>query len=224
MADSTLGSARPQFTADINRLFPVWTANAVALNIGSEQNEVLSGSLAAYNAALDANANAVEAAKQASRNLRDAEAAARRGGNSALRTIRGTAEVATDPASVYNTAQIAPPAPSAPLPAPAAPAEVTATLQSDGTTKVNWTSAGARSVYALERLLFTADGSAGVWRPLRTATTREYVDASIPVGTTAAQYRVQATRAQKTGPWSQAANLAFVPASAESTAELKIAA
>lgn len=131
---------------------------------------------------------------------RDTIADLRRIGGDTIRFIRAFAEQSADPALVYQAAQIPPPVEPSPLAPPGQPSDFTAQLNPVGSITLRWRckNPGGQTVYLVQRKL----GGESVFTFLGAAGEREYLDASIPVGTVNAMYMVRGQRGTSFGPWS----------------------
>lgn len=118
-------------------------------------------------------------------------------GGDYIKTIRAFAETTGNP-SVYDLAELPPPAPPAPLGPPATPTKLTATLNTEGQISLRWggTRAGGTS-YLIERSI---NSSAGPWTLIGASEERSFLDEAVPTATQSIAYRVFATRSGGTSP------------------------
>src|SRR5690606_25350641 len=108
----------------------------LAVGLTVEQLASLSGATVAARAALTTAIQTRDAAKGATTDLHGALDTLRGLGGPAIAAIRAFAEGSEDPASVYATAQIPPPADPTPAPAPAIPTGVSAEVLGNGSIRI----------------------------------------------------------------------------------------
>jgi hypothetical protein len=189
---------------------PVWATNSAAIGLGLPAT-------AAYTAAVTATQNALvaqEAAKQAYRTatetVNDAFGGLRGLTGDAVRSIRSFAEQQTKPLTVYNLAQIPPPAQPVPAPPPGQPTNLGVSLDSSsGNLVLAWKCANPAGTsgtsYIVRRKLptetqFSFVGVTG---------TKKFVDQTFFAGPDSVQYTVQAQRADQSGPVSEVFTVNF---------------
>ena len=117
-----------------------------------------------------------------------------------VRTIRAFAEINADPAAVYAAAQIDPPAPPSPLPAPGTPGDFTVTLNPvSGAITIKWKCAnpGSGTAYVIKRRL----NSTGPWTFLGVSggSDKSFTDTTFVAGPDSVQYSVQGLRGSVAG-------------------------
>lgn len=114
-----------------------------------------------------------------------------------VRTIRSFAEAQADPTSVYSLAQIDPPAPPSPLPAPNPATDITVGIEPmTGAIVLKWKASqpGTGTVYVVKRRI----NSEGPWMFVGTAgADKTFVDATFPAGPDSVQYSIQAQRSNQ---------------------------
>ncbi len=135
-----------------------------------------------------------------------------------IRIIKGFAENSADPAGVYALAQLPPPAPPAPLPAPGVPANIGVALEPSGAVTLSWdaadAAAGTGAYFNVSRKLpgqtaFTlVGGSPGSTNEARRMS---FTDFTIPTSAagTGAQYIIQGRRGTRMGDMSEAIVVQF---------------
>jgi hypothetical protein len=185
----------------------LWTANAAS--IGLTAGEVTALTTLAGNAGTARNNAQIARAssKSATLDFYTQTDAMRDSAVDLVATIKAFAEKTNDP-NVYVLANVSPQDPPSPLPLPTQPTNATAELGGNGAVTIN----------------FDAIGPGGtvwqVWRQLPTETeytfvgnansrTKSYLDATIPAGTSSAQYTIQGVRGSTTGPVSFAITVQF---------------
>lgn len=114
-----------------------------------------------------------------------------------VRTIRSFAEAQATPNSVYSLAQIDPPAPPSPLPAPNPATDITVGIEPmTGAIMLKWKASqpGTGTVYVVKRRI----NSSGPWMFVGTAgADKTFVDATFPAGPDSVQYLIQAQRSNQ---------------------------
>lgn len=114
-----------------------------------------------------------------------------------VRTIRSFAEAQATPNSVYSLAQIDPPAPASPLPAPNPATDITVGIEPmTGAIMLKWKASqpGTGTVYVVKRRV----NSTGSWEFIGTAgSDKTFVDATFPAGPDSVQYLIQAQRSNQ---------------------------
>lgn len=120
-----------------------------------------------------------------------------------LAAIRATAQGATDPAEIYSTASVPPPADRGPAPAPGTPRGFATALLSGGALRVAFDCPHPRGVrgvtYRVERLLDARRNPGARPEFLLNAKKRTFTDATIPAGTAGVEYRVTAQTSTRDG-------------------------
>jgi hypothetical protein len=180
---------------------PVWQTNAASIGVSPSAAAAL---VAATTAARNAY-NAQQAAKEDYRTktlAADAQETLLRSlVGDAITSIRAYAKNQKDPLSVYNLAQIPPPAVPGPQPAPGSPQNFNVSLETTGAITLKWkmnpTERGSGTLlYTVERRIVTNTGGTG-FTQVGAVTKRTFTDSGIPVGSSVVEYRVTATRADR---------------------------
>lgn len=183
---------RGDFLAWVNLHQSIFVDNATALGISAGQNAALAAALTqatdAYSAAVAARSASVSATSEANDmfgDLREAVA-------DIVRTIRYTAEN-TDNPGLYNIAQIPPPADPSATPPPTQPSDVTVQLSSEGTLTLRWKSTGSTGGFYLVKRRIGGNPSTP-FSNLGGSGNKEFVDSTLPLGTTAVTYIITPQR------------------------------
>jgi len=176
---------------------PAWNTNAAALGLTVAQGNLVKNGAGIARSKYNAQLAAQQAAKVATNDAHDTTAQARTAFADALKTIKAFALTQADPNTVYNLAQIPPPAASSPVPPPGVPTNIQASLGTDGSVVLKWKAVNpaAGTVWTIKRKLeaeqsFTFAGASGV---------RTFTDATIPAGNTRVQYMIFGQRGQAVG-------------------------
>jgi len=182
---------------------PVFLANAA--NIG-----ILPATATSYNTAYQAFADAVAAAtkaRQESKRATDAQNEALQAFRSlngdVVRKIRSFAQLQADPNKTYGLAQIDPIAPPSPVGPPGVCTDFKVFLNSDGSIRLTWKCKNppnaAGTGYAVRR----RNGPTGSFMFVGTSGKKDFIDRTIPAGTSTVTYEVQGQRSGINGPVSQ---------------------
>ncbi len=181
-----------------------WSASFAAIGLSSAQASAYSALATALNNAYTSQREAKTASTNATRTLHAQLERALEMTGELVAVIKAYAETQADPTVVYNTAQIPSPKTPAPVPAPGAPSEMKATVDTvDGSVKVSWKSnnppGSSNVVYQTWRKLATESD----FSLMATGGEKLFIDSSIPFGAATVQYRVRGLRGQTTGDWSE---------------------
>jgi hypothetical protein len=179
-----------------------FTANAVAIGLTLPEVANLTSLAEAGRKALLAANEARTASKAATQAYYTAIADLGRAGKNILETIRTFAETTNNP-DVYLLSQLPPPAIDSSIPPPGQPREFVVTLAQNGWIQLNWKCTnpeGAQgTAYEIQRKIgsgpFSIIGIAGG--------NKEYVDSTLPAGSTGVVYQVTGVRSGLRGPVSQ---------------------
>jgi hypothetical protein len=175
-----------------------WTAAAgdIGLTVGEIANitALTEAARASYLAAEEAR----EASKAATQTFYNAVSQLGKTGSGLIDTIRVYAEANNNP-NVYSLAQIPPPSSGSPIPAPGIPFQPVVTLSQTGAIALNWKctnpSGASGTIYEVRRQIgsgsFVFVGATG---------TREFIDDTIPAGSSIVNYQVNGLRSTVRGP------------------------
>lgn len=170
---------------------PVWAVNPAGIGITAAQ-------VAALSALVNTARDSYEAANAARTAARTATTAQNLDvdtmydlGADLIKMIRAYAEATNNP-TVYNNAQIPPPAPAAPLGPPQTPKDVSGVLNSAGHIELRWsgTRTGGTS-FLVER---SVNSSGGPWTLIGTSEERTFTDEHVPTSIQTVSYRITAVR------------------------------
>ena len=106
-------------------------------------------------------------------------------------------------ASVYALADVPPPAIPGPVPAPGACSDFVAELQANGTLLIKFASNNPPGASGTVYQVFRRNTPSGAFTYLGGAGTKEFLDATIPAGSSQVTYQVQAVRSTAAGPWAE---------------------
>lgn len=195
-----LPSKLADLVAFVGEHVPVWTAApATAIGLTAEQLAALSAQhtdttekIAEKTAAEFAARAATLAQGQSGRDLRSLASAA-------VRSIKTFAEAQSKPDLIYAQAQISPPSPPLPVPAPTQPTDLTVTIDpTSGAITLKW-KANQNGVAGTTYLIYRkAQGESG-FQWVGATGTKEFLDSTFTAGPDSVQYYVQGTRSGLTG-------------------------
>jgi hypothetical protein len=178
-----------------------WTTNAVAMGTTAAAVTAMAAKAVAARDALAAQEVAANAAKTATETLRLAVEALNSAGAGIIEQVRTQARTAGP--GVYALADLPLPAVPSSRPAPGQPTEFKAALLANGMLQLKWKCpnppGAAGTIYQIWRK-FTLD-EAEVY--IGGSGRREYIDNTVPRGTSSIIYQIQAVRSTVAGPWSQ---------------------
>lgn len=180
---------------------PVW--EDVATQIGTTVLEVtsLNTKTQAAKAAYDAQQAAQDAAKSATETLHQAVAAMAAAGSTIIEEIRAKAS-AVGP-SIYPLAQIPAPATPSPTPPPSKPSDLVVTLDDSGTINLKWKCANPARTSGTMYQLFRRTSASGEFQYIGGTGKKSFADNTLPAGSTAVTYQIQAVRSTSVGPSAQ---------------------
>ncbi|MBI2756752.1 MAG: hypothetical protein HYX52_08590 [Chloroflexi bacterium] len=203
-------SPRAAFLAWCQAHAPVFTANAANIGLTPAQaTAFVNGVTAAVNAGL-AQEQARQDYRVATEETTGAFTDLRGLAGDTVRTIRAFAENAAKPSTVYNLAQIPPPAAPSPAPPPAQPTDLTVELgASSGELTLRWKAsnpAGTQGTAYIVRRKLPAEGA---FTFVGVTGEKRFVDTTLFAGPDSVQYTVQGQRADSTGPVSEVFTVNF---------------
>lgn len=178
----------------------VWDSNHAALGISAAQSAAFKALVTTAQANFDAQVNARELAKAATVKQQDSTRDARATAADLIRVIEVYAAAQANPNTVYNLAQIPPPAAPSPQPAPGLPTDFHASLEPSGAVTIKWkmaTEAGqGNTVWTIKR----RTGGSGPFAFVGAVGRRIFTDNTVPAGSASIQYVVQGQRGDAVGP------------------------
>ncbi len=180
---------------------PVWTLNASAIGLSGSMASSYQAAVDGYSAASIAQEAAKEAYRVATEEAADAFGTLRSFTGDRVRTIRAFAENAPKPLTVYNLAQIPPPAQPPPAPPPAQPTDLRVELDpATGELMLRWKAANpvgtSGTTYVIKRRL----PGEPEFEFINVSGLKRYTDASLLAGPDFVQYTIQGQRAGVPGP------------------------
>ncbi len=184
-----------------------WAANAVAIGTTAALVTDLTTKTTAARAAYGAQQSVQAAARAATLSLEAAVAAMGSAGAAIINQIRAKAASAGD--GVYALAQIPAPATPTPVGTPGTPTGFSASLGADGALGLKWKCVNpvgsVGTIYQVWRRINGAGtGGASVdFAYLGGSGMKRFTDSTVPAGSAAVTYQVQAVRSTAVGPWAQ---------------------
>lgn len=180
---------------------PIWLANTAAIGLAAGDAATLLAKVTAAQDARAAQVTAQNAAKSSTVTLRAAIDDLAVYGAQLLAKIKTKALTTGD--SVYALADVPPPATPGPVAAPGACTDFAPEFQADGSLlfkfKSNNPVGSSGTVYQVWRRA-TPDGA---FEYLGGTGSKEFVDSTIPAGSSQVTYQIQAVRSTAVGPWAQ---------------------
>jgi hypothetical protein len=178
-----------------------WSTNAVAIGTTAAAVTDLTTKTTAARAAYNAQQAAQDAAKAATLTLNSAIDAMAAAGAEIILQIRAKAATAGD--SVYALAQIPAPATPSPVGAPGTPTDFSVALDGDGAVKLKWKCANPAGSTGTLYQVWRRTSADGEFVYLGGSGTKDFVDETLPAGSTAVTYQIQGVRSTAIGPWAQ---------------------
>lgn len=177
-----------------------WQSNAVAVGISTAQAGAIKTATQNCRTAFDAMIAARDAAKSATQNFYNLNNTMTDLGRTLISTIKSFAETTHNP-NVYVLANVNPPAPPTPVPAPNTPTEFTGSVSPDGVVTLAWSAtpsgptSGVFFIAEKKRMSETAYTIVGATME------RSIMDPEADVTHGPVQYRVKASRGNQSSNW-----------------------
>ncbi|MCB9852659.1 MAG: hypothetical protein H6819_06160 [Phycisphaerales bacterium] len=182
----------------------VFVDNAATIGLTTEQAAAFATETSAAVAADLAQASSKESAKVATQTVNDAVSTLQSSAGDVVRSIRAYAELQADPNSVYNTAQIPPPASPTPAPPPAQPTDLTVTLEAaSGDLMLSWKAANPSGTSGTSYIIRRRLPTESEFSFIGVSGKKKFVDTTLVAGPDSVQYTVQGQRSDSAGPVSQ---------------------
>ncbi len=201
---------------------PVWTAAPLTMGLTVAQMTALDTTTKAARIAFTAQQNAKNTAKAATVTFHNAIGALRNNGADLVKAIRAFAQTTSNP-GVYALAQIDPPAPATPRPAPGQPTDFTVTLTTEGAITLKWKATDASASTGVYFNVRRKIGDAA-YEIIGNTGSKSFVDDTLPFGTSSATYIIQGFRGTQPGTASDQFIVQFGVGGGSLSSELKMAA
>ncbi|HZZ44448.1 MAG TPA: hypothetical protein VFE58_16045 [Tepidisphaeraceae bacterium] len=214
---SLVPSKKTDKVAFFNSKIAPWTTNSVAIGTTTAAVTDLGTKVTAAQTALAAQVAAEQAVKTATQTADNAVNIMAVAGAAIIKGIRAKAAVSGD--SVYELAQIPDPATPAPVTTLGQPTDFKVQLGADGALTLGWKCASPRATGVIYQIWRSFDGGANFLYAGGTGT-KSFVDNTVPAGTSALLYKIQAVRSTATGPWATFNILLGVGSGGQMTASL----
>lgn len=199
---STIPASRPEQIDFFEQHAAVWANDPAAIGLASAVVSELNGLTQQARASFVSVQALRQAALAGTTSYHTATDAMRAAGAAAIDSIRAYAKTTGDD-EVYALAQIPPPQQRDPAPPPAAPAEITLSVQPNGSIVVKWKITqpvkGAEIQTVIQRRL----NNTGPWENLGVTGLKTFTDSTVPAGAELVTYMLHATRGGEAGPFSQ---------------------
>ncbi|HEX3358852.1 MAG TPA: hypothetical protein VHS31_17880 [Tepidisphaeraceae bacterium] len=183
-----------------NHITP-WTTNAVAIGTTTTIVTDLGTKTTAARAAYNAQQTAQETAKAATLAFQTAVSAMAVAGASIISQIRAKASITGD--SVYSLAQIPAPATPSPKPAPGTPTDFNVSLNADGSLELGWKCVNPTGTTGTIYQVWRRIGPTADFVYLGGSGTKDFIDDTVPTGSSQLTYQIQAVRSTAVGAWAQ---------------------
>jgi hypothetical protein len=178
-----------------------WTTNAVAIGTTAAAVTDLGTKADAAATKLDAQIAAQEAAKTATLAADNAVSALMVAGAAIIKNIRAKAE--TTGASVYELAEIPPPATPTPIGPLGTPGDFNVALSVTGALQLKWKCTNPVGATGTIYQIFRRIGAAGEFVYIGGSGAKTFTDATVPAGSSQVAYQLQAVRSTSVGPFAQ---------------------
>jgi len=189
---------------------PIFTANAAAIGLSTEQAAAFAAATTGAGDATVKQQQAQQAGKVATQEVNEAFGDLRSEASEMVRTIRTFAENSDNASVVYNTAQIPPPAKPSPAPPPAEPKELTVTLApNSGDLTLKWKATNPEGTQGTSYIIRRRIMGESEFSFIGVTGTKQYIDKTLTAGPDSVQYTVQGQRADSAGPESQIFTVTF---------------
>jgi hypothetical protein len=176
-----------------------WSANASQIGLTSQQCAALSSAIVAARKAFAAAEVARIASKNATLTQKTAYTIMSDLGADALKFIKAYAESQPTPDTVYSLASVPPPAAPSPAGPPAAPTNVVADPNADGTITVKWKGSTANQTF----FTIWRKAGTGTWSQIGSTASKKFIDAQVPGGVSSVRYMLRAQRGTTLSPASE---------------------
>jgi hypothetical protein len=179
-----------------------FTTNAVAIGISASEATDLSTKTTAAREAYNAKQAAEQSARVATNAWLSAVNVMSVAGSAIMKKIRATAEVAGG-TSVYDLAEIPPPATPSPVGPPGQPTALKVALDAVGGLELKWKCPNPQNAAGTTYNIFRSIGtpSGGEFTYIGGTGVREFTDQTVPAGSALVVYKIQAVRSTQVGPW-----------------------
>ncbi len=184
--------------------------NAAAIGVNPADAEAFSSLTDGTAAAETTQGQAQQAAKVATQQVNQSYDQLRTAAGDIVRSIRAYAELQADPNAVYNTAQIAPPAPPTPAPPPAQPTDLTVALEPQtGELMLMWKATNPTGTQGTSYIIRRKLPGESEFSFVGVSGKKKFVDSTLYAGPDTVQYTVQGQRSDLAGPVSQVFLVSF---------------
>jgi hypothetical protein len=189
------------FLTFLNDRTEIWSDSSTVLGISPSNAASWVTLVTNANAAFANASKAKNASKAAVDAQNDAFRLAREATAGLIRDIRNTADRASNPGLIYQTANIPAPNPASPRPAPTQPTDLRATINAtDGTLTLRWKARdNSGAVYRVSRATISDTGELGPSQEVGIAGKKSFIDETVPVGVAGVVYTVRGQRGQSIG-------------------------
>lgn len=179
-----------------------FTSHAVAIGTSPTSVADLATKTAAARDALTAKTVAEQAAKTATNAWQNAVNAMSLAGSAIIDQIRAKAKIAGP--TIWDLAEVAPPAPPTPVGDLGKPSDFNVTLEETGELNLSWRCSNPRAATGTFYTVWRRIGNVGEFSCLGgCGAEKKFLDSTVPAGSASVTYKIQATRSNALGPWAQ---------------------
>ncbi len=187
-----------------------WSTVFAQIGISSQQAAVFQDAATKARDAYNARKDADDAARAATLSQRDAVRDARRTCQDLIDLIKAFANTSANPTAVLNAAQLPPPAPPTPMPAPGQPTDISVGIDPTlGSIQLAWKCINPEGASGTAYIVRRKTPTQSEWTFVGVTGKKNFTDASFIAGPDRVQYTVQAQRSDAAGPVSNILEVNF---------------
>jgi len=177
-----------------------WADHATEIGLQDSAISAFKPQITAARAAYSAMQIARDASKAATQNFYNTHGDMLSTGRAFIAAIKAFAETSNDP-NVYVLANIDPPAPPSPTPAPETPTDLVGAISPSGSVTLTWSSTRSGATRGIFFLVERQRASETTWTPLGGVMEKAIIDPNPGLGEGPVQYRVRAGRNTSYSEW-----------------------
>lgn len=197
---SLYGKSKSGKVTYFNTHAAIWQAVATSIGTTTTACTALEALVSTAQEKLDAQAAAEQAAKLATSTANDAIAQMVAAGADIIKNIRAKAANSPNPQTVYDMAQVDPPAPPTPVTDLGTPTDFKVELGQTGAVTTSWKCSNPRASGTIYQVWRKLEGEAN-FTYLGGTGEKKFTDETIPAGSATTTYKIQAARSTAKGPW-----------------------
>ena len=178
----------------------LWLGNAESIGITDEQATALKTAAELNRAQFNAMDVARNSAKAATNTFYASNNTLTDLGRNLIKTIKAYAQTTNDP-MVYSLANIDPPAPPTPVPAPSVPADTTGSVTPDGVVTLSWRADRSGASSGIFFIIERKRAGEADYSVLSATVEKSFMDPNARVNLGLVQYRIKAVRGTESSDW-----------------------